>query len=162
DIHVGAAALEGRQDDLGGVGPGLLVGLVVVHQRPVIGVADADVALAGCDVARGFAVATGGLLRGIGLDALEPFLGLGFAVVADEGREERVVVGVLGRGDGDLALPLRVGELLVGQRGLRHAVLGDIGHARAHGNAVPVPLGIAVLRRDDLVEHIGFDRLRDP
>ena len=69
EVDVGAAALEGRQDHLGRFRPRLLLGFVVHHQRPVIGVADADVAFAGRDVARGFAVAAGGLLREIGLDA---------------------------------------------------------------------------------------------
>src|SRR5713226_2816455 len=90
-----AAALEGRQDHLGSLGPRLLVRFLVVHQRPVIGVADAEVALAGGDVARGLAVAARGLLRQVGLEAPEPFLGLGRAVLDDDGGEQRVVVDLL-------------------------------------------------------------------
>ena len=156
-----AAVLERRQDHLGGVGPGLPVRLLVVHQRPVIGVGDADVALAGRDVARDFAVAARRLLRKIGLDAGEPLLGLGGAVVADVGGEQRVVVDVLAGADADLALPLRVGEFLIGDRVLLHAILRGVDDARAHRDAVPMTLGIAELRRHHLVERLRLDRLRD-
>ena len=129
------------------VGPGLALGFLVVHQRPVIGVADADVALAGRDVARGLAVAAGGLLRQIGLEALQPFLGLRLAVLGEIGGEQRVVVHVLAGADADLALPLRVGQFLVGDRVLLHALLRGVDDARAHRDAVPVAVRVAVLRR---------------
>jgi len=90
-----AAALEGRENDLGRLGPRLAVGLLVEHQRPVVRIADADVALAGRDVAGDLAVAARRLLREIGLDAGEPFLGLGLAVMGDEGCKQRVVVNIL-------------------------------------------------------------------
>ena len=143
------------------VGPRLTLGFLVVHQRPVVGVGDADVALAGRDVARGFAVAAGRLLREVRLQALEPFLGLRFAVLGEIGGEKRVVVHVLAGADADLALPLRVGELLIGDGVLLHALLGDVDHARAHRDAVPVPSGSRYCERDHLVERRGLDRLRD-
>ena len=158
---MGAAALERRQDHLGGFRPRLLLGVVVHHQRPVIGVADADVALAGRDVARGFAVAARGLLRQIGLHALQPFLGLGLAVLGHIGREQAVVVDVLAGADADLALPLGIGELFIGDLVLLDAVLRGVDHARAHRNAGPLAVGIAVLRRHDLVDHHRLDRLGD-
>src|SRR6476469_8625681 len=158
---MGAAPLERRQDHLRGIGPRLLVGLVVIHQRPVIGVADADVAFAGGDVSCGLAVSARRFLREVDLDALEPFLGLRLAVMSDVGCDQRVVVDVLARADADLALPFRFGELFVGEGGLGHAILRDVGHPRAHGNAVPVPLRIAVLRGYDLVQQFGLDRLGD-
>ena len=161
EIDVGAAALEGRQDHLGGFRPRLLLGIVVHHQRPVIGVADADVALAGRDVARGFAVAAGGLLRQIGLHAAQPFLGLGLAVLRRVGREQAVIVDVLAGADADLALPLRVGELFIGDLVLLDAILRRVDHARAHRNAGPVSIRIAILRRHDLVDHNRFNRLGD-
>ena len=161
EIDVGAAAFEGRQDHLGGFRPRLLLGVVVHHQRPVIGVADADVALAGRDVARGFAVAARGLLRQVGLHAAQPFLGLGLAVLRRVGREQAVIVDVLAGADADLALPLGIGELFVGDLVLLDAILRGVDHTGAHRDAGPVSIGIAILRRHDLVDHHRLDRLGD-
>ena len=102
-----------------------------------------------------------GFCARLALRPLQPFLGLGLAVMGDEGGEQRVVVDVLAGADADLALPLRVGELLVGDRVLLHALLRGVDHARAHRDAVPVAFRIAVLRRHHLVEHVRLDRLRD-
>ena len=118
------------------------------------------IAFAGGDVARGLAVSARGLLREIGFHAAQPFLGLGLAVPGDIGREQAVVVDVLAGADADLALPLGIGELFVGDGVLLDAVLRGIDHARAHRNAGPVTVGIAVLRRHDLVERLRLDRLR--
>ena len=96
DVHMGAAALEGRQDDAGGVRPRLLR-RAVEHQPVVISVADAEVALAGRDVARGLAVAAGRPLREIGLEAAQPLLGLRLAVLDDVRGEQRDVVDSAGR-----------------------------------------------------------------
>ena len=156
-----AAAREGRQDHLGGVGPRLALGFLVVHQRPVIGVAEADVALAGRDVARHFAVAAGRLLREVRLEAFQPFLGLRFAVLGEIRGEQRVVVHVLAGADADLALPLRVGEFLVGDRVLLHALLRGVDDARAHRDAVPGAVRAVIGLRHRLLEHCGLDRLRD-
>ncbi len=46
----------------------------------------------------------------------QPFLRLGLAELGDDMGEQRVVVHVLAGADADLALPLRVGKLLVGDR----------------------------------------------
>ena len=81
--------------------------------------------------------------------------------LASIGREQRVVVDVLAGADADLALPLRIGELFVGDRVLLDAVLRGVDHARAHRDAGPMAVGIAVLRRHDLVDHDGLDRLGD-
>ena len=113
------------------------------------------------DVARGFAVAAGGFLRQIGLHALQPFLGLGLAVLGDVGREQAVVVDVLAGADADLALPLRIGELFIGDLVLLDAVLRGVDHARAHRDAGPLAVGIAKLRRHGLVDHHRLDRLGD-
>src|SRR5215813_14092251 len=140
-VHMRASVLEARKDDLGRLRPRFAVGLVVEHQGPIIGIGDADVAFAGRDVAGDLAVAARWFLREIGFEAAEPFFGLGFAVMGDEGRKQRVVVNVLARADADLALPFRIGEVFVVQSSLLHALLRGVDHARAHGNAVPVPSG---------------------
>ncbi len=97
----------------------------------------------------------------LALTPLDPFLGFRFAVLGDEGCEQGVVVDVLAGADADLALPFRIGEFLVGDRVLLHALLRGVDHARAHRDAVPVAVRVAKARRDDLVELVGIDRLRD-
>src|SRR4030095_7783614 len=103
-----ASVVEAWKDDLG-LRPRFAVGLIVEHQRPVVGVGNADVAFAGCDVARHLAVAARWLLREIGLEAPEPFFGFRFAMMGDEGRKQRVVVNVLAGADAYFALPFRIG-----------------------------------------------------
>ena len=158
---MGASALEARQDDLGRLRPRFSVGLVVEHQRPIISIGNADVAFAGRDIAGDLAVAARWLLREIGFEAAEPFFGLGFTVMGDEGCKQRVVINVLAGANADLALPFRIGEIFVVQGSLLHAILRGIDHARAHRNAVPVPLGIAILGRHDLIEDVRLDGLGD-
>ena len=78
-VHMRAAFLEGRQDDPCRLRPGLAIGFLVENQRPVVGVGDSEIALAGRDVARGLAIAAGGFLRQLGLEPAQPLLGRGFA-----------------------------------------------------------------------------------
>src|SRR5262249_60257707 len=122
-------------DDVGRLRPRFAVGLVVEHQRPIIGIGDADVAFAGCDIAGDLAVAARWFLREIGFEAAEPFLGLGFAVMGDEGRKQRVVVNVLAGADADLALPFGIGQVFVVQRSLLHAVVRGVYHTWPTGYA---------------------------
>ena len=77
------------------------------------------------------------------------------------GREQAVIVNVLAGTDADLAFPFGIGELLIGDLVLLDAVLRGVDHARAHRNAGPVSIRIAVLRRHDLVDHNRFNRLGD-
>ena len=92
---------------------------------------------------------------------MQPFLGLGLAVLGGVGREQAVVVDVLAGADADLALPLGVGEFFIGDLVLLDAILRGVDHAGAHRNAGPVSIGIAILRRHDLVDHHRLDRLGD-
>ena len=125
----------------------------LAHQADVIGVAEGDVADAGEDVAGLLAVAARGLLGEVRLDALQPFLGLRLALVRDHRGDQADIVEVLAGADADLALPLRVGELLIGDLVLLHALLGGIDDAAAQADAEPMALRIAIGRRDRLLEH---------
>ena len=95
------------------------------------------------------------------LRPLQPFLGLRLAVLGVIRGEQRVVVHVLAGADADLALPLRVGELLIGDRVLLHALLRGVDDARAHRDAVPGAVRAVIGLRHRLLEHGGLDRLRD-
>ena len=139
----------------------LLLVAACLHQRPVIGVADTDIAFAGRNVARRLAIATGRLLREIGLQAAKPFLGLRLAVLVDHRADQGVVIDVLAGADADLALPFRIGKLFIGDIALLHPILGGIHHARAHRDAIPMTFRVAILRGHYLVEQGGLDRLGD-
>ena len=162
NIHVGSAALEGRIDGADGVAPlALVLFLGIAHQADIVAVADGEIADAGQDVARAFAVAARRLARQVGFHALEPGFRLRLAMLGDVGGDERRVVRMLSGADADLAAPLRIGEALIGERLVLHTVLRHVGDARAQGQRVPLPLRIAKLGGNRLVQRVGLDRLRD-
>src|SRR5262249_59863612 len=109
----------------------LFLVLGVAHQSNVIAVADGEIAGSGENVACAFAVAARRFLREVAFQAAQPLLALRFAVLGDVGGEQRRVVGVLTRADADLAAPPGIGEALVGQGLVGHAILGGIHDARA-------------------------------
>jgi hypothetical protein len=82
-------------------------------------------------------------------------------VVGDHRGDQADIVGVLAVTGADLALPLRVGKLLIGDLVLCDAVLGRVDDARARGQAEPVAVRIAILGRDVLVDDVALDLLRD-
>ena len=155
DVDVAAAIVGVGEQRLDGGAPFLLLGVLLVlgHQRHVVGVAERDIALAREDVARLLAVAAGGLLGQVGLHALEPRLGELLALVGDHGGDQGRIVDVLSGADAHLALPFRIGQLLVGDGVLLHALLGGVDHARAHGEREPVVGRIAELRRNGALEY---------
>ena len=102
-----------------------------------------------------------GLRARLSLSALHPGLGLLGAPMRDGRRKQRQIVVVLARAHADLALPLRVGERLVGECRVGHALLGRVDHARALGHAEPVALRIAVLRGQVGVDRGIVERLGD-
>ena len=107
------------------------------------------------------AVAAVRLLGEVGLQALHPLFGLFGAPVIDCGREQRQIVVVLARTDADLALPLGVGEVGIGDRRVLDAVLRGIDDASALGQTEPVAFRIAVFSRQELVDGLVDQRLRD-
>ena len=84
DVDVRAAVVGVGEQDVDGVRPLLLLGLLIVleHHAHVVGVADGDVALAGIDALDLEPVVAGGLARQVGLHAFEPRLGPLLAVWA--------------------------------------------------------------------------------
>src|SRR5215211_8696507 len=160
-VHMRAAVLERRQDDMNRLRPFLLLGGAVRHQADIVLVAEADIADAGGDVLRHVAVAAGRLLGEVGLDAAQPFLGPRLAVPDEESRDEADVVLVLEGAGAELALPLRVGEVLVSHRGVRHALLRGIDRAGAQREGEPAALRIAQIGRDVRGQRLGAHRLRD-
>ncbi len=166
DVHVRAAALrvrERRPHDLDRVAPFARVaaGLRVLHVTDVVRVREADVADAAEDVARDVAVAARRLAREVRLHAAQPLLGRRFAIVRDHRRDERRVVRVLARADADLALPFRIGEILVAER-IDLQVLLDVQHAVAQRQRVPVAVRAPQVRGNRVVERLRAHRLREP
>src|SRR5690606_29804310 len=156
DVHVRAAVLERRQDDLDRVAPPFLLGraAAAAHQSHVIRIADADVADAAHDVARDVTVATG---RGAGqvfLHAAEPFFGRGFTVVHDVRADQRRVVRVLTGAGTQRVAPFLVIELLVVER-VDVELLGRIDDPSAHRQRVPVPVLAPQVRGHGGVQHVG-------
>ena len=95
----------------------------------------------------------------IGLHAAQPRLGLLGPVMADVGGDQRRVVGMLAGAGADLALELRVGEILVADRG--HAqLLGRVDEARAHRQGEPIAVRVAHVGGDRLLQRFRADRLR--
>src|SRR5262249_7247344 len=139
---VGSAAVERGVDGPYGVAPLALVFLLgVAHQADVVAVAYGEVADAGQDVARAFAVAAGRLACQVGLEALEPGFRLRFAVLGNEGGEERRVVWMLAGADADFSAPLGIGETFVGQVRVGDAVLRHIGMRERSVSACHWPCG---------------------
>ena len=157
---MGAAVLEGRQDHLDRLAPGLLLvpALARAHQPHVVGVRDGDVADAAQDVLGAVAVAAARLAGKVRLEAGQPFLGRRRVVMRHEGREQRRVVGVLARADADPPLPFGVRQILVGDR-VKLQVLGRIDDARAHRQGEPLVARVAQVFRDGGGQDLGFDRL---
>ena len=99
---------------------------------------------------------------------MQPRLGLLLAVMGDHGRDQRHRVGVLPRPRANLALPLRVGEFLVGHRRLLHALLRHVEDPRPLRQCEPVSLRIAQafrngrdeIRRRVWRRHTGLFRAR--
>ena len=102
-----------------------------------------------------------GLCARLALSPLSHCLGRRLALVGDDRGEQRGVVDVLARADADLALPLGVGQLLVGDGVLLHALLGRVDDARAHGDAEPVIGGIAIGGGDRGLQRGGIHGLRE-
>src|SRR5690606_34576471 len=111
------------------------------------------------DRLRLIAVSAGGLAREIGLQPLHPLFRRLFAVMGDQRGEERDVVLMLAAAYADLALPLGIGQFLIGDGVLLHAVLGGVDHASARRQAEPVALGVTILRGNGVVDDFVFDRL---
>jgi hypothetical protein len=93
---------------------------------------------------------------------LEPRLCERLALVGDDGGDQRRVVDVLAGPNAHFALPLGVGQVLVGDAVELHAVFRGVDHAPAHGEAEPVPVGVAVLGGDLLLEHRRLHGLGQP
>ena len=141
----------------------LVLGLLRGDQPcPVVAVRDGDLALAAGDRADLVGIAA---LRRAGLvgdDALQDLARLRFTVALQQRREQREVVRMAARARADLALVLRVGELLVGVDVLGlDLVLVVEDHAGTGREAIPGAVGGTVGLRDPLVENLGLDRLEE-
>src|SRR5690606_17397073 len=163
DVDVGATVFRIGEQNLDGVRPFLLLRLLLVlhHQADIIGVAEAKIAFASKDRAGLVAVTAIGLGGQVFLHALQPFLGLLLAIVGDHRGDQRDVVHVLAAAHANLAFPLGVGELFIGDRVLIDAILGGVDDTATHGQAEPVTLGIAILLGDVSVDRLAFERLRN-
>ncbi len=138
----------------------LLVSCCVFMSAPVIGVARCMISHLPAATSRACSRSPpDGFCARLAFTPAQPFLGFRFAVLGDHRGNHRVVIDVLTGADTDLAFPLRVGELLIGDRVLLHAILRRIHHARAHGDTVPAAFRVAILRWDNLIEHGRLDRL---
>ena len=165
DVHVlaGSVLVEELHPDR--ARPVLLLGLLLVrrHLAHVVGVAERHVADPFVDRLRLGPIVALGLAGEIGLDALEPLLGLGLAPVRDDLGEVGDVVAVLARTRAHAPPELRVGEI-GGVRDLVFAYPGPVGerHARPRGEAEPEPVGMAQGRGDVRLEHRRRDRFEEP
>ena len=157
---MGAEIRRGGEHDLHRLGPFLLLGFLVVgeHLAHVIGVGEGQVAFAG-EYALGLApVIARGLHRQVGLYPLQPLARCVLALVGDHRGEKAQIIRVVSRAHAELALPLGVGQLLIGDRLDGRAVNGGIDHARAHGEAEPLVSCITEIG-GDLVQN-GWRRHR--
>ncbi|MCY1428623.1 hypothetical protein D9M71_445130 [compost metagenome] len=155
DVHAAIRLVRPEQLDL-------QARVFLVQATVVVGVDQADVALAGLDRLQQRGVVGEHVSGQVVHPALENLLSLLGAVGFDQGGGERLVVDLLRRAQAQATFPVLVGQRFVGGQLFRLNPLGGIGDGpRTQRQAGPAVGAGAVLRRDVGVEDRRVERLQD-